>query len=78
MVNNAFCTLVGWSQEELLGMSDYDFFPKEQADVFWQIDDIVFESGEENVNEEMITDAQGKVCTIVTKKTLYTDNLEKN
>lgn len=73
LVNNALCILVGRSREELLGKSDYDFFPEEQADIFWQVDDIVFESGEENMNEEILTEAQGNICTIVTKKTLYTD-----
>ena len=78
LVNDALCAFVGRSRDELIGMSDYDFFPKEQADIFWHVDDIVLESGEENVNEEMITDAQGNILTIVTKKTLYSDKSGEN
>jgi PAS domain S-box-containing protein len=71
LVNDAECALAGRSREELLGKTDYDFFPKEQVDIFWKQDDLVLESGEENVNEETITDPQGSIRTIVTKKTLH-------
>jgi PAS domain S-box-containing protein len=73
LVNDAQCNLAGHSREELLGKTDYDFFPKDQADVFWNRDDNVLVTGKENVNEELITDTHGVVHTIVTKKTLYTD-----
>lgn len=39
--------------------------------------DLVSESGEENVNEEEITDAQGEVRTIVTKTTRFADNSDR-
>lgn len=73
LVNDAECALAGRRREEIIGATDYDFFPKEQVDVFWEKDEIVFETGEENENEEEITDADGLLRTIVTKKTLYTD-----
>ena len=34
-VNKAFCNFIGHSKKELIGKSDYDFFPKKEADVFW-------------------------------------------
>lgn len=73
LVNDAMCALANHSREELIGKTPYDFFPKEQVDVFLQKDEIVFKTGEENVNEETITDPHGVIRTIVTKKTLYTD-----
>ena len=73
LVNNALCVLTGSPREERLGKTDYDVFLKEQADIFWKLEDRVFEDGEENVNEAEITDAQGDVHTVITKKTLYTD-----
>jgi diguanylate cyclase (GGDEF)-like protein/PAS domain S-box-containing protein len=73
LVNDAECDLAGHRPEELLGRTDYDFFPKEQVDVFWQKDDEVLQTGTENINEEVITDARGRKRTIVTRKTLYTD-----
>jgi PAS domain S-box-containing protein len=73
LVNDSFCAAVGRTRPELLGRSDYDFFPKAQADVFWQRDDLVLQAGLEDVNEETITGAGGVVRTIVTKKTRFTD-----
>lgn len=74
LVNEAECALAGKTREEILGRTDYDFFPKEQVDIFWEKDEAVFETGEENENEEQITDGQGRTRTIVTKKSLYTDS----
>ncbi len=73
LVNDAECKMSGHAREELIGETDYDFFPKEQVDVFWEKDRLVFESGKENVNEEAVTDAKGITHTMLTKKTLYTD-----
>jgi len=71
LLNDAFCTFMGYKREELMGKSDVDFFPKEEAEVFWQKDQLVFDSGQINVNEENFTDAQGQVHIIVTKKVLF-------
>ncbi len=73
LLNDALCEFMGCSRKELLGKSDYDFFPKEEADVFWAKDELVFTTGEENVNEEKFTDAHGETYTIITRKTLYAD-----
>ncbi len=74
LLNDAFCNFMGYKREDLLGRSDYDFLPKNEADVFWSQDEIVFTTKEENVNEEVCTDAKGIVHTVVTRKTLYTDD----
>jgi PAS domain S-box-containing protein len=73
LLNDALCDLMGYDRNELLGKSDHDFFPKNEADVFWSKDETVFATGVENINEEQFTDAKGAVHTIVTKKTLYVD-----
>ncbi len=73
LLNDAYCRFMGHPLDELLGKSDYDFFPKSEADVFWRKDEEVFRSGVENVNEEQFTDASGVTHTIITKKTLYND-----
>ena len=44
--NKAGEDLLGYSREELLGKSDYDFFPREQADYFIKKDRATFESGQ--------------------------------
>ncbi|MFA5099273.1 MAG: PAS domain S-box protein, partial [Candidatus Omnitrophota bacterium] len=73
LVNDAFCKLTGRKPEEQIGKADYDFFPKEQVDVFLQYDEQVFNTGESSMNEESITGGGGSVSTILTQKSLYTD-----
>jgi PAS domain S-box-containing protein len=73
VVNDAMCDFMGRGRDQLLGRSDYDYFPKDQAEVFWAKDQVVLDSGRVNINEELFTDAQGHLHTILTKKTLYTD-----
>jgi PAS domain S-box-containing protein len=73
LVNDALCRFSGLSREELIGKHDFDVFPPEEAEVFWEKDNLVLERGEENVNEELFTDSTGVVHTVVTKKALYTD-----
>lgn len=70
--NAAFVSLLGRPRERILGKSDYDFFPKAQAGVFRRQDELVFETGRETVNEETLTDAQGRTHVLVTRKTLWT------
>ena len=66
--NTAFCQLLGRPREELLGKSDPDFFPPEQVEVFWANDDELFDSGEGNEKEEILTDEEGVEHTIWTRK----------
>jgi PAS domain S-box-containing protein len=71
LLNNAFCKLIGKQREELLGNSDYDFFPKQEAEFFWQNDEQVFRTGKENESEEIFTDASGAKHVLSTKKTVF-------
>jgi PAS domain S-box-containing protein len=73
LVNRALCRLLGHDRDSLVGRTDDDFLPKEEVDVFWEKDELVFTTGQENVNEERLTDSSGAVHLIVTKKTLYVD-----
>ena len=73
LYNSAFLAFIGRKAGELQGKSDYDFFPREQADIFWKKDEEVFFGGKEIINEEFFTDGKGTLRTIITKKTLYED-----
>ncbi len=73
LVNNAYCTLMDLRRDELLGRSDYDFFADEEVRVFWAKDDLVLFSGEEDINEEPLTDGSGIHHLLLTKRTLYQD-----
>ncbi len=74
LLNEAFYQLVGIPRNELLGKSDYDFFPKEEADIFWAKDEIVFETHEVNVNEEFFTTSNGNTYYIQTVKSMFEVN----
>jgi diguanylate cyclase (GGDEF)-like protein/PAS domain S-box-containing protein len=69
-LNDAACSLIGRSREELIGRVDHDFLPKEQADSFWAVDDEVFSTGEDRRVEENITASDGTIRTLVTHKRL--------
>jgi PAS domain S-box-containing protein len=71
LLNDAFCAFIGKPREVLLGKSDHDFFPAEEAKVFWAKDELVFESKESNLNEERFTAADGEEHYIQTKKTPF-------
>ena len=73
LVNDAMCRFIGRERAEMLGKSDYDFFPAAEADVFWAKDELVFSTQTENVNEERFTDGRGETRTIVTRKRFHAD-----
>ena len=68
LLNPAACSLIGKSEEELLGKSDYVFSPKDQADIFWQKDEEVFNSTRIIENEEELIDINGVKHCLITKK----------
>ncbi len=74
LVNDSLCRILNRNYYEIIGRSDEDFFPMEQVEVFKKIDDLVLETGEENINEEFLTDSAGVIRCIITKKTRYQDN----
>ncbi len=73
VANRAFWDLLGAKPGGLIGKSDYDVLPAEQADIYWEKDDLVLRTGVMNVNEEPITSSQGITRQIVTKKSRSVD-----
>jgi PAS domain S-box-containing protein len=75
IVNSSFCDFLGFKKEDMLWRSDYDFFPKEEADFFWQKDDEVFQTGHRTeIPEEPITDAGGQTHYLNTIKAPLRNN----
>ncbi len=74
MVNDAYCSFSGRRREALLGKHDHELYAKAEADAFQARDRQVLSDGRENINEETQTVGAGQVRTILTKKTLYTDD----
>lgn len=73
ILNQAYCQFVGYPLEILMAKSDYEIFPKQEADVFWAEDERVFQTGQAQENEEELTDAFGTTHLIATKKSLHKD-----
>ncbi len=68
-VNSAFEKLTGYPAAQVVGGTDYDFFPKEQADFFRAKDVELFNTGKTvDIIEEPITDREGKKHTVSTTK----------
>ena len=68
VVNQSYCTLSGHPAEALVGKTDFDFWSREQAELFWRYDELVLTSGEASENEEIATGAGGVEHTIWTRK----------
>ena len=69
--NDAFCKLLGRKHDELIGRTDYDVVPAEQAAFFQAIDNKVLASGAPHENEEMLTSADGVEYWLVTRKSIF-------
>lgn len=69
MVNPCFAELIGFERERMLGKSDFNFFPKEQAGFSWKKDREVFRTGDVvDVSRESVTDAEGTLRCIRSKR----------
>ncbi|WP_371806563.1 PAS domain S-box protein [Candidatus Lokiarchaeum ossiferum] len=72
-VNQSFCNTIGRNREEIIGRTDHDFYPKEEADIFWKNDSLVLDTGNENTNIELASWIDG-VHSISTTKRRYVDS----
>ena len=68
LVNRAAEKTMGMNREELIGKSDYDVFPKDEADFFRKKDLEVLEGGKEVVIQEEELAAADQVRYVYTKK----------
>ncbi|MDZ7957083.1 MAG: CHASE2 domain-containing protein [Aulosira sp. DedQUE10] len=73
VLNEAYCQFIGYPNQLLIEKSDYDFFPKHEADVFRRRDEMVFQTQQPQESEEQFTDAYGSTHLIATKRSLHKD-----
>jgi diguanylate cyclase (GGDEF)-like protein/PAS domain S-box-containing protein len=73
VLNEAYCQLIGYSKDVLLDKSDYNFFPKHEADVFQALDKLVLRNHKALEHEEEFTNANGNTYFIATKRSLHKD-----
>ncbi len=71
-LNDACCRFWKYDKKTLIGKSDFDFFPKEQAAIYWRKDDEVFKRKNSDLNVEMQT-IEGEIHIISTKKSYFKD-----
>src|SRR5262245_56170255 len=70
LTNEAFCKLVGRPDDSLIGLTDYDIVPREQAAFFQDIDRKVLATGSPHETEEMLTSADGAEFWLFTRKSM--------
>jgi PAS domain S-box-containing protein len=73
LLNDAECALTSRTREEMLGKTDHDFFPADQADAFWAKDDEVLGTGLVNRVVEELTDSSGSDRVLLTTKARHID-----
>jgi PAS domain S-box-containing protein len=66
------------SREDILGKSDFDFYPKDVADIFWKDDKHILETGDAVINKEEIGfDKEGNIRVRSTTKVPFVDENDK-
>jgi two-component system NtrC family sensor kinase len=73
LVNQAMCSWTGKQREEMLGKTAHELFPKAEMDPLLEQEKLLFETGEECVTEDQITDLDGNKRTVLTRKSLLSD-----
>ncbi len=74
LVNDALAKILGIKKEVIIGKTLGESLPKDQMDHFLEVDREVLKTGKENTSEEPLTGENGKILTIITKKTRFIDN----
>ncbi len=69
--NEAHCLAVKLKQEELIGKTDFDFYPEHKARKFKQQEEICFNTGKELFQEHEITDEMGNKMFSILRKTSF-------
>jgi PAS domain S-box-containing protein len=73
LLNKSLCDLQEKTKEELLYNNDYDFFPKEQADRLFALEEEIFVTRQPLFTEEY-TLRNGKESYVLISKTMVSDN----
>jgi len=75
--NSACEAIMGTTEKDIIGKTDYDFFPKELAEFFREKDRQMLASGRPQHNEEYVDHPDGRRILLHTVKTpFYTSNNE--
>jgi diguanylate cyclase (GGDEF)-like protein/PAS domain S-box-containing protein len=69
--NKATAELLGVSEEDIIGKTDYDLFDQEQANFFRQKDQEMLSSGAFRINDEVVKHPDGRAIQLNTLKTPF-------
>ncbi len=69
--NRSFCEFAGYHEEDIVGKTDFDFFPKDTAVFFRAKDRKMLEGGKPRTNEEWVDYPDGRRVLLETLKTPY-------
>ena len=72
-VNKAFGDFSGLSAEDVVGQTSCSFYPKDQADLSRENDEIVFTTEKSAKNVEQMVDARGRIINVAAHKSVYRD-----
>ena len=76
--NKAFEVFAGKTEEELIGLTDFDLFPHEVAEFFREMDTQMMSRCQARSNEEWVTYPDGRHILLDTLKTPFTDQNGKS
>ena len=74
ITNRAGCLLLARPIDQVLGRTDRDFMPAQQAQRHFATDQKILETGKPEQYEETLTDASGRVRDLLTRKRLIQDS----
>ena len=72
LVNDAFCTTLGSSREDLIGTTGFEHLAQEVIQALRQNEEEVFNTGKECLTEDVIFGPDGSASTLMTRKSLLT------
>ncbi len=71
IANNSFYQFVGKDRGEIVGKTDYDIFPPQEAEMFCRDDVRLMKTGQSQVQDEEVTGAEGKLWLQVAKTPVH-------
>jgi len=72
--NKAYCELVGKKEEEIIGLTDFDLFPRHWAERFREEDQKILETGNPHVREGKVKGGNGSRLYHIVKTPVYDAN----
>lgn len=72
VLNDKACEMMGLPREKLIGKTEHDLLPSDQADALWKADEDAFSSGGTVVNEDIV-DLSGERRVFSTKNSVFTE-----